>query len=279
MKSPASYKTTQSFWRAVTEHAKTATKSDERTVTSFLAQFVHERFLARIFSGPGKWVLKGGNAVLARVSDARTTQDVDLLAQLGDLDVAYEELIKAAKVDLEDHFRFEPVKKIIAGQGGDQPAIEGVRVVFDAYCGSKRVQSVKVDLVVGSIMTADPEESYKPVLEIEGLESPKMLLYPVVDHIADKLCATQARYGSANNRSSRVRDLVDLVVFARTQDINGAPLSAAISSEWAVRKLEGTPSFDPPLDWRGQYPSLAREVPACGEYTHSNQQPHWLRSC
>ncbi|BCW64760.1 nucleotidyl transferase AbiEii/AbiGii toxin family protein [Arthrobacter sp. StoSoilB22] len=267
MKSPASYKTSQSFWRAVTEHAKTATKSDERTVTAFLGQFVHERFLARIFSGTGNWVLKGGNAVLARVSDARTTQDVDLLRQLVDLDVAYNELIAAAKVDLEDHFRFEPVKKTTAGHGGDQPAVEGVRVVFDAYCGSRKVQSVKVDLVVGSIMTADPEESSKPVLEIEGLESPKMLLYPIVDHIADKLCATQARYGSANNRSSRVRDLVDLVVFARTQDIYLAPLSVAISSEWAVRKLEGSPSFDPPLDWQGQYSSVARDVPACGEFT------------
>jgi hypothetical protein len=73
MKSPASYQNSQRFWRAVTEHAKTATKNDERTVTAFLGQFVHKRFLARIFNATGHWVLKGGNAVLARVSDARTT--------------------------------------------------------------------------------------------------------------------------------------------------------------------------------------------------------------
>ena len=157
--------------------------------------------------------------------------------------------------------------KTVAGQGGDQPAVEGVRVVFDAYCGSKKVGSVKVDLVVGSMMTAAPEENYKPVLELEGLKSPKILLYPVVDHIADKLCATQARYGYANNRSSRVRDLVDLVVFARTQNIDGAALTGAISSEWAARKLAGTPSFDPPLEWQSQYSPIARGVPACGEYT------------
>lgn len=188
------------------------------------------------------------------------------MRQLDDLEVAYSKLLIAAKVDLKDHFRFEPVRKSTAGQGGDQPAVEGLRVVFDAYCGSKKVHSVKVDLVVGSIMTADPEESLKPVLEIDGLESPKMLLYPVVDHIADKLCATQARYGSANNRSSRVRDLIDLVVFARTQDIYGAALTGAIRSEWAVRNLDGSPSFDPPAEWQGQYLTLARGVPACGEY-------------
>lgn len=43
--------------------------------------------------------------------------------------MAYNELLAAAKVDLEDYFRFEPVKKVTAGQGGDQPAVEGVRVV------------------------------------------------------------------------------------------------------------------------------------------------------
>lgn len=212
-------------------------------------------------------MLKGGNAVLARVSDARTTQDVDLLGRLEDLETVYDELIAASRVDLGDHFRFEPVKKVTAGQGEDQPAVEGLRVTFDAYCGSQKLQSVKVDLVVGSIMTTDPEESLRQILEIDGLEPAKILLYPVVDHVADKLCATQARYGYASNRSSRVRDLVDLVVFARTQDMQGSDLVNAISSEWAVRKLENSPSFDPPLEWRTQYSSIARGVRACGEFT------------
>lgn len=36
MKSPASYQNGQRFWRTVTEHAKTATKSEEPTVSAFL---------------------------------------------------------------------------------------------------------------------------------------------------------------------------------------------------------------------------------------------------
>ena len=267
MKSPDSYRTAQGFWRAVIEHARTTAKRDGGTVTAFTSQFVHERFLARIFAGPGGWVLKGGNAVLARVSDARTTQDVDLLGRLEDLETVYDELIAASKVDLGDHFRFEPAKKVTAGKGEDQPDVEGLRVTFDAYCGSQKVHSVKVDLVVGSIMTTDPEESLSQLLEIEGLKPAKILLYPVVDHVADKLCATQARYGSTRGRSSRVRDLVDLVVFARTQNIQGSDLINAIRSEWTVRKLENTPSFDPPLEWRTQYSSIARGVRACGEFT------------
>jgi len=90
----------------------------------------------------------------------------------------------------------------------------------DAYCGTARRGSFGVDLVTGSVMTTEPEVMTDTVLELRGLSSPPMHLYPVVDHVADKLCATQATYGTAGDRpSSRVRDLVDLVVFARSQDI------------------------------------------------------------
>jgi len=91
-----------------------------------------------------------------------------------------------------------------------------------------------------------------------------MRLYPVVDHIADNLCATQATYGDAGTqRSSRVRDLVDLVVLGRTQDIDGDELIAAISAEWAHRSLPGRPVFAPPPLWKSQYPRVARTVGAC----------------
>ncbi len=54
-----------------------------------LEEFVNDRFLARVFHAPdAPWVLKGGTAVLARVDDARTTKDVDLLGELDDIDVA-----------------------------------------------------------------------------------------------------------------------------------------------------------------------------------------------
>lgn len=100
MRAPKTYKTSQAFWRAVTEKAKTTSKAEGRPFNEMMRQFVHERFLVRVFSGNGQWVLKGGNAVLARVADARATLDVDLLRLPGDLDSAYDELVTAAKRDL-----------------------------------------------------------------------------------------------------------------------------------------------------------------------------------
>ena len=65
------------------------------------------------------------------------------------------------------------------------------------------------------------------------------------DHIADKLCATQALYGPMRRPSSRTRDLVDLVTFARTQDVDGADLTAAIEGEVVPPKPSRAPILRP----------------------------------
>jgi hypothetical protein len=44
-------------------------------------------------------------------------------------------------------------------------------------------------------LTASPQIAVDPVLDLRGISGAPMRLYPVVDHIADKLCATQAMYG------------------------------------------------------------------------------------
>jgi hypothetical protein len=77
------------LWAAVTARAKTEAQASSAAAGALLRRFIVDRFLARIFALPGdEWVLKGGNAVLTRVHDARTTKDIDLLAELSDLDAA-----------------------------------------------------------------------------------------------------------------------------------------------------------------------------------------------
>lgn len=257
------------LWTAVTTRAKAAAKATGVESGAVVRRFVFGRFLARVFhdtSAP--WVLKGGTAVLARVHDARTTKDVDLLSELLDLDRAVDALRAAASVDLQDHFRFVVTRVERSLDGTGQPAVDGCRVSIDAYCGAARKDSFGVDLVTGSLMTAAPELHTDPVLDVRGLEPPTMRLYPVVDHIADKLCATQARYGVNGERpSSRVRDLVDLVVFARSQDVDGTALTAAVLGEWMHRGLPGAPIFAPPPEWNRLYTPSARRVPAVAGVT------------
>lgn len=263
------YSSGVALWAAVTARAKVIATATGVDTGALVRRFVFERFLARVFHDPSaSWVLKGGTAVLARVHDARATKDVDLLNELLDPDDAVDALHAAAAVDLKDHFRFviTKVERNLGGAG--QPAVNGRRVSIDGYCGATKKDSFGVDLVTGSLMTTAPELHTDPVLEVRGLSAPTMRLYPVVDHIADKVCATQAKYGAAGERSSsRVRDLVDLVVFARSQDIDGTALTAAVHGEWRHRGLPGTPMFAPPAEWERLYPPFARKVPAIAEVT------------
>lgn len=260
------YKDGNALWAAVTARAKTEAQASSAAAGALLRRFIVDRFLARIFALPGdEWVLKGGNAVLTRVHDARTTKDIDLLAELSDLDAAVARLREAVEIDLPDHFRFVITGTRAASGGTMQPDIKGYKISIDAYCGVTRRDHFSVDVVTGDLMTGTPDVQSRPGL-VPAVPPTRVRLYPVVDHIADKLCATQSTYGTAGDQpSSRVRDLVDLAVFARTQLIDGSELIEAINSEWAHRGLRSTPYFAPPVNWDRLYPAEARRVPACGD--------------
>lgn len=267
MTSSPGYSTSVDLWKAVTSRAKVTANAAHLETGTVIRRFVFGRFLARVFHDPSApWVLKGGTAVLARVHDARTTKDVDLLAKGFDLDAAVQALREAVAFDLADHFRFVITAVDALHGGADQPSVDGCRVRVDAYCGATKKDSFGVDVVTGSLMTGAPETLVYADLDIRGNAAPTLRLYPVVDHIADKLCATQARYGADGRRgSSRVRDLVDLVVFARTQTVEASALGHAVRGEWLHRGLPGRPVFAPPPEWRALYPPLARKVPAVGD--------------
>lgn len=263
------YRDGVALWAAVTAQAKTVSKATGVETGALVRQFVFGRFLARVFyDSTSPWVLKGGIAVLARVNDARATKDIDLFGQLGSLEAAFDALRAVVDRDLKDHCRFVIVKVETSLGGAVQAQVDGYRVSVDAYVGAVKKASFGVDLVTGALMTAEPELAADSSLRLRGLIAPPMRLYPVVDHIADKLCATQASYGAAGDRaSSRVRDLVDLVIFARTQDVDGSALIVAISGEWTHRELAGSPQFAPPQAWDRTYLPLARKVPACAGMT------------
>ncbi|PZF86441.1 nucleotidyl transferase AbiEii/AbiGii toxin family protein [Jiangella anatolica] len=225
------------------------------------------RFLSRVFSEgeDSEWVLKGGTGMLARVPSARATHDVDLYRRGFTLDQAMADLRRLAEVDLDDHFRFAYTSHSRSVGGDGQPFTDGYRVMFDVFVGVKKVSPLRVDLVVGAgitaeITTMEPASS----LDLPRLVGHPYRLYPVVDQVADKVCATMTIYGE--RRSSREKDLVDLVVLAVTQDVDGAALGHAIASETRRRMMEPFGHFALPADWGRGYARLARSVPSCSEH-------------
>lgn len=256
---PTGYERPDRMWAALTDRIKSTAPT---RVQQLQRRFLYDRFLDRVFTyAPEVWVLKGGIALLARVHDARHSSDVDLNRTTGQLDAAVRELVAAAVTDLDDHVRFT-AELVVPLRLSSSSA----KVRVTPYIGVRSLEPFKVDVVVGTVLTTDPDlHTPRPVVSMPGITSPVRRLYPVVDHIADKVCATMQSYG-AGRPSSRSRDLVDLVVFACTHDVDSAELHRAIEAERRHRALPPIAGWSCPPQWAGAYTTAAAGVPHCDRH-------------
>lgn len=83
------------------------------------------------------------------------------------------------------------------------------------------------------------------------------LAYPLPDQLADKLCAIM-ELQPGGWRSSRMKDLVDVVIYATHEDFLLSQLRRAVRSECAKRGMDVPGRFAAPGEWRGRFPALAR---------------------
>lgn len=202
------YTSAVAFRTALKARFTAIAKQDPRyTVNELQRQFAYDRILSRCFSAEDseQWVLKGAGALLARLSVARHSKDIDLF--FAALSAAPEEataaLMAAADRDIGDHFRFE-VRKIT----DLQEAAKGRRVHLSAYLGGLYA-NFHVDVVVGTPMSGQPDK-VPPLtpLQIDGLVRPNYRAFPLPDHCADKLCAVVEIHEQTGETrvSSRVKD-------------------------------------------------------------------------
>ena len=237
------YKTATALEMAVKEAAKASRLDTNRAISGF---YFH-RLLCRVFAdGNRSFVLKGGQSVLARTIDARATRDIDLLSTRDTLDEALSDLRRLAQRDLGDFVFFEYV-----GAEPIKPNDEyrsGLSVKFAPVIGAKRMQVIAIDLVVDEV-PLEGAEILAPAdrIDIKGLEVCDYLVYPVAAALTDKFCALVERHDG--RASSRVKDLVDIVVYALTCDVDGKDLQRRLAREMAVRKVEGAESFGLPEEW------------------------------
>ena len=237
------YKSAAALEMAVKEAAKASSQDTNRAISGF---YFH-RLLCRVFTdGNASFVLKGGHGVLARTLDARATRDIDLLSTSDNLEGALDDLRHLAQRDLGDFifFEYEGAEPIKA----DDEYRSGLSVRFVPVMGVKRMQPISIDLVVDEV----PLEGAEPIspadrIDVKGLITCDYLVYPVGAALADKLCALSERHNG--RASSRVKDLVDIVIYALTCDIDGNDLQRRVQREIAVRKLEPMGAFSLPEEW------------------------------
>lgn len=268
MGEPEPYATAKGVEDAIKQAARRAAAADASLTTGERIRLEHfNRLLSRVFAdGDGsEWLLKGGTGMLARLPSTRATLDIDLYRSGSGLDAAVEDLRRLADRDLGDHFRFVYIGHRAILAGDEQPYAEGYRVEFDTYIGAQKKSRIGVDLSTGAGLTAEPTVmAPASALDLPRLVAFDYRLYPVVDQIADKVCATMQSYG--DRPSSREKDLIDLVVVAVTHDIDGAPLSIAIATEVRRRHMDPFDRFVVPAEWGRPYEKAARTVPYCADF-------------
>jgi hypothetical protein len=212
-----------------------------------MSAFYFHRLLCRVFAdGNRSFVLKGGQAMLARTVDARATRDVDLLSSGASVDAAVDELVRLSEIDLGDFvtFEFAGSRPIMA----DDEYRDGASVEFVPMLGAKRMQPFSVDLVVDDV-PLDDVECISPAdrLEVEGLAVCDYPVYPIENTLADKFCGIVETH---NGRpSSRVKDLVDIAVCAVTSEVDGGRLQRGLRREAAVRRISLGDGFKTPDAW------------------------------
>jgi hypothetical protein len=166
------------------------------------------------------------------------------------------ELREAAVLNLGDWFVFEV--------GIAQPASDGaagLRVPIRALIGPTEWSSFNVDLVGNEVtMTGAPEQM--PALArvtMPDVEQRGYRVYPLVDHVADKIAAIFARYGKSRSPSTRYKDLVDLVAIASAASVEAQAQIVALRSEAKRRSIELPIAFGVPdlKAWKRGYEAEA----------------------
>ncbi|WP_020393312.1 nucleotidyl transferase AbiEii/AbiGii toxin family protein [Kribbella catacumbae] len=244
------------------------------SVDAKIRQARFDRFLSRVFAQgeQSEWLLKGGMSILARVPRSRTTKDVDLAAQQAtNLTEAERALTALVDVNLGDHLTFRLIRSTPTGLGDNQPGVATRRYVFACIDVDydTQIDTVVVDVVVGPPPVGRPEvvEPANRLHLRRPLVTHPYRLYPVADQIADKVCATMGTNYPGGKRSSRVKDLVDLVLLAHTQTVDLHELRIAIEAKRNLSDIDPFGHFDIPADWPRTYPKTAKGVPVAESFT------------
>ncbi len=222
---------------------------------------VLDRFLARVVEVMGEAVIvKGGLVLELRLERARTTRDIDLRVE-GDATSILEKLRKAGQLDLGDFLSFEVREGVEHAEILDevgQP--KGVRYRTEARLAGKLYgEPFGVDVGFDDALIGEPDiVTAEDLLGFAGIAPPKLRLYPVESHIAEKLHAyTLPR----ERQNSRVKDLPDLALLGTIRQIEARALRRAIDATFSFRKSHDLLSSipDPPIEWAEVYQRMARQ--------------------
>jgi hypothetical protein len=207
-----------------------------------LYEVAFRRLLARLeVASPGRWVLKGGVALLLRLDPSRTSNDIDLVYRTteGTLSEPLTALDQAFAVDLGDFFAFE----LAATPAEDaQEGDETLPLRVDALIGGRLWVTFGVDLgVADSGIATDPVRAREDLTGLAQVDSlPELRALTIAHQVAQKGCALFESHGDPPKHSTRARDLIDVAMVAdQVEDIEAQAIDGYMRSEEAKRIESG----------------------------------------
>ena len=255
------YETASSFRAAIEDRLRPTFAQDQtQSVSRQRKLMVFDRLLARLQTiAPDRWILKEAVALDYRLGPrARATKDLDLARQ-EDEQAATADLRAAQSLDLGDYFTFQ-----IDRTGALDELLEGaaIRYRVQADLAGRRFEIVTVDVGFADWFDLPHDRIKGPnFFGFAGIQPVDVLALPLEQHIAEKLHAYTRVYGD-NRQSSRVKDLVDLVLISSTAEFEAGRLRHAIDRTFTTRNTQIVPDFfpQPPESWAAPYRKLASEI-------------------
>ncbi|WP_166346251.1 nucleotidyl transferase AbiEii/AbiGii toxin family protein [Phytoactinopolyspora limicola] len=251
------YKTPEAARRAVTDKLKVEAAASSWRLGDLLRQYAYDQLVERLYRVDDAWVIKGATALLARRLSVRHTVDIDVY-RAGAITDVERQVREAAAADIGDWMRFE----VGAGLKITANGAQGARVKVQSFIGAKLWAAFQIDIVADGVVMTGAPEPVPPLTDAHIVDRKKAMwmAYPLVDHIADKVCAILERH---NGRpSTRYKDLVDLVAITRRATVEADLQRRALVNEAARRDLPLPATFHVPDDalWKRGYSAEARRT-------------------
>ncbi len=183
--------------------------------------------------------------------------DADVVAQM-DLDQITEDLAAARGLDLQDYFMFL-TRRVSAPRDAPEPT---VRFHVTAQIAGSVFDEGTLDIAVGAPVAAKLETIASHLLAFADVPAIAIPVIPLEVQVAEKLDAYTRTYGERRAPSTRVKDLVDLVVMITTLPLDAAALNGACTDVFTRRGTHRLPQDvpPPPEDWATAFRATAEST-------------------
>jgi hypothetical protein len=253
------YESGAAFRRALEDRLRTMSLETGVPLVRLRKMVAFDRFLSRLFThGSDQWVVKGGFALQLRLGiSARTTKDIDLLAMGEAQGIIYPHLRDVGAIDLGDWFTFE----VMDTAQSDVDDIGGLRYRLHSLLDGRTFERFHIDIGVGDPLLAPVEYlEIPPLLTFAGIEPTIVPCYPITQQISEKYHAFTRPHVSG--ASSRMKDLVDILLLAEMGELDSTNLREAIQATFDDCNTHELPSEVPlpSKNWSRPFQKMAQEV-------------------